>query len=151
LIENMETNDATELTYLTSNDVENILVFKGLSAAIFGSRGANGVIAVSLRKGAHIKSSKQFSLACVYPLGYQKPSQFYVPKYEVDSIYRDSKPDLRTTVYWNPSLTSDRPGHITARFPTADRENDYTVTLEGVLNDGEICRFTGNLRRKNKQ
>lgn len=151
LIDNMETEDATELTYLTSNDVENISVFKGSSAALFGSRGGNGVIAISLRKGVNAQRSRQISLACIYPLGYQKPSQFYVPKYEVDSVYRDGKPDLRTTVYWNPSLTSDRPGHITARFPTADRDNDYTVTLEGISKDGEICRFTGHIRRKNKQ
>jgi len=146
----MEVLETSELTYLTSNDIENISVFKGPSAAIFGSKGGNGAIIITLRKSINRESSKQSSMACVYPLGYQKPSEFYVPKYDVDSVYKDSKPDLRTTIYWNPSLFTDKMGNITTKFPTADKENDYTVILEGVSETGDIYRYTGYIRRKNK-
>jgi len=149
-IDDIEVMETSELTYLTSNDVENISVFKGPSAAIFGAKGGNGAIIIMLRKSINLESPKQISIACVYPLGYQKPSEFYVPKYDVDSVYKDSKPDLRTTIYWNPSLFTDSMGNITTGFPTADKDNEYKITLEGISESGEIYHYIGNIQRKNK-
>jgi TonB-linked SusC/RagA family outer membrane protein len=45
----------TDLAALNPNDVENITVLKDAQAAIYGTRGANGVIIVNLKKG--IKNS----------------------------------------------------------------------------------------------
>ncbi|MDD4923186.1 MAG: hypothetical protein PHS30_12035, partial [Bacteroidales bacterium] len=113
-------------------------------------RGGNGVISIKLRKGGNLKTTLQPSLAKIMPLGYQKPYEFYVPKYDVDSVYRDSKPDLRTTIFWNPSLSTDNKGNISTKFPTADKDYDYDVTLEGISEKGEIYRYTGTIRRKNR-
>jgi len=147
LLDNIEIQDMDEISYLTSNDVQSIQVFKGASASIFGSRGGNGVIAIVLKQGVMIKASTPISLIHIAPLGYQKPAQFYVPKYEVDSVLNREQPDLRTTIYWNPELVADADGTIHIRFYTADHANDYTIVLEGITNEGEICRYTGYLRR----
>jgi TonB-dependent SusC/RagA subfamily outer membrane receptor len=150
LIDGIETENIDDLTYLSTNDVENISVFKGADAAIFGSRGGNGVITITLKKGVVQKAGTPISLAQIMPLGYQKPTQFYEPKYEVDSIKMSPKLDLRTTIYWNPTLVADSTGTIHVKFFTADKANNYSVVLEGITSEGEICRYVGILKREDK-
>ena len=150
LIDNIQVQDMEEISYMTTNDVESIQVFKGASAAIFGSRGGNGVIAITLKKGVAVKVSTPISLAHIVPLGYQKKAQFYVPKYEVDSARDSQQPDLRTTIYWNPELTADSNGVVHVKFYTADKSNNYSVVLEGLADSGEICRYKGVLRREDR-
>ena len=149
LVDNIEMQNLDDISYLTSFDVENIQVFKGVSAAIFGSRGGSGVIAIELKKGSSIyKETSPISLVHIVPLGYQKPAQFYVPKYEVDSILKNPHPDLRTTIYWNPQLVSDSTGAVHVKFYTADKETTYSVIMEGITETGEICRYVGVLKRE---
>jgi TonB-dependent SusC/RagA subfamily outer membrane receptor len=148
LVDGIETINIEDILYLNSFDIENIAVFKGASAAIFGMRGGNGAIAITLKKGVTRQAITAPSLMHIKPLGFQKPTEFYVPKYEVDSIRKQVKPDLRTTIYWNPKLLSDSTGTINIKFYTADKPNDYNINLEGISKTGEICRFTGIIRRK---
>lgn len=152
MIDGIGTENIEEVTYLNTNDVEEISVFKGASASIFGFRGGNGVIAITLKTGVDLnsKSTTPPSLVRVIPLGYQKPTEFYVPKYEVDSIRRNMVPDLRTTIYWNPSLKSDSTGTLHVKFYTADKTNNYSVIMEGITDEGEICRYVGTIRREEK-
>jgi TonB-dependent SusC/RagA subfamily outer membrane receptor len=150
LIDGIETEDIEDVSYLTTNDVETISVFKGADAAIFGVRGGNGVIAITLKKGVVLKASTPISMATITPLGYQKPTEFYMPRYDVDSIRMSPKTDLRTTIYWNPKLTTDSTGTIHVKFFTADKANNYSVVLEGISNEGEICRYVGLLKREDK-
>ena len=150
LVDDIEIQDIEEISYLTSNDVQSIQIFKGANAAIFGSRGGNGVIVIKLKEGIDLKTPTAISLARVNPLGYQKPSEFYVPKYEVDSVYKSSNPDLRTTIYWNPKLTCDSTGVIHVKFYTADKAFNYSVVMEGLTKAGEICHYEGILKRRNE-
>ena len=148
LIDEIESNNIEDVAYLTTEDIEDISVFKGAGATMFGSRGGNGVVAISLKKGYIRKAQTPISLISVTPLGYQKPSEFYVPKYNIDSVRLNSQPDLRTTIYWNPKLVADSTGTVHVKFYTADKPDNYSVTLEGITNKGEICRFLGMLRRE---
>jgi TonB-dependent SusC/RagA subfamily outer membrane receptor len=150
LLDNMEIENVEDLSYLSPTDVESIQVFKGANTAIFGSRGGNGVIVVKLKRGAIMNSPTPISLARVMPLGYQKPAEFYVPRYEVDSVYKNSNPDLRTTIYWNPKLSCDSSGVFHAQFYTADKASNYSVVVEGITKAGELCRYEGVLKRKNE-
>jgi hypothetical protein len=148
VIDGIETDRLEDVQYLNPGDIEDISLFKGANTAMFGSKGGNGVITITLKKGASLQSPTPPSLARVSPLGYQKPAEFYVPKYEVDSILRLPKSDLRTTVYWSPRLHPDANGQIITRFFTADKPHNYRVELEGITKSGEICRFKGVLRRE---
>ena len=149
LVDDVEMQNIDEISYLTSFDVENIQVFKGASASIFGARGGNGVIAIALKKGSsNYTATTPISLANIIPLGYQKPVQFYVPKYDVDSVLKSQQPDLRTTIYWNPDLVPDSKGTIHVQFYTADKETSYSVVMEGITETGEICRYIGYLKRE---
>lgn len=148
LIDGIETEEIEDLQFLNASDIEEISLFKGASASLFGSRGGNGVIAITLKQGALLQSITPPSLVRYAPLGYQQPVEFYVPKYDVDSIRNQSKPDLRTTIYWTPNAETDENGNIRLKFYTADKPNDYQVELEGVSENGEICKFKGILKRE---
>ncbi|MEN6363432.1 MAG: TonB-dependent receptor plug domain-containing protein [Bacteroidales bacterium] len=148
LVDDMEMEDFEEISYLKAADIQDIKVFKGANAAIFGAHGGNGVIAITLKKGVNLKSTPPVSMAYVMPLGYQKPAQFYVPKYNVDSVLNSSMDDLRATIYWNPALKTDSKGNVHVSFYTADHTADYSVVLEGITNNGEICRYVGYIKRK---
>ncbi|MEI8085591.1 MAG: TonB-dependent receptor plug domain-containing protein [Paludibacter sp.] len=148
LIDEIETQGIEEISYLTTNDVESISVFKGANAAIFGSRGGNGVIAIALKKGVILKAETPISLITVSPMGYQKPAEFYMPKYNVDSVKMNTHYDLRTTIYWNPKISTDSTGTAHVKFFTADKKSDYSIVIEGVTNAGEICRYVGYLRKE---
>jgi TonB-linked SusC/RagA family outer membrane protein len=63
---------STGLNQLNMNDVESIQVLKDASAtAIYGSRGANGVLIVTTKRGKSTQSSLDFN----YYFGLQQPSQ----------------------------------------------------------------------------
>lgn len=148
LIDGIETEELEDVRFLSASDVEEISLFKGTSTSIFGSRGGNGVITITLKKGAALQSITPPSLARYAPLGYQKPAKFYVPKYEADSIRNQSKQDLRTTIYWAPDVKTDDNGSISVKFYTADKPNDYRIVLEGVSENGEICKYQGEIKRE---
>ncbi len=70
------------------------------------------------------------------PLGFQKPSEFYAPEY--DTPEKNTKPDLRTTINWQPNLTTDEEGKASFSFYTADVPSTYTVVIEGITENGKI-------------
>lgn len=62
-----------DVQYLNNSDIESIEVLKDASAtAIYGSRGANGVVMITTKKGKSIKPSFNFS----FYEGYQNPAPF---------------------------------------------------------------------------
>ena len=78
-------------------------------------------------------------------LGYQEPAEFYVPRYDVDSVRQDTTPDHRTTIYWNPAVKVEPGRRTKVSFYTADNTGTYTVILEGVTRDGVVCRWREKL------
>ena len=136
-----------DLEFMTVDDIDNIQVFKGAMASFFGAGSSNGVISITTKRGQINVGRTPISIATVTPLGSQKPELFYVPKYEIQSIRDNENPDFRTTIYWNPSLSSDSSGRVNVEFYTADPGNDYSVVLEGITKEGEICRYTGTIKR----
>jgi hypothetical protein len=69
------------------------------------------------------------------PLGIQKPAEFYAPKYYTPVL--NTKPDLRTTIHWEPNITAKEEGKVSFNFYTASATT-YTVVIEGVTEDGKI-------------
>ena len=76
------------------------------------------------------------------PLGYQTPAEFWSPKYETAAEKDSPVPDLRTTIYWDPSVMFDKSGNAIVDFWSADKETEYLLTGEGVAADGRLIRFT---------
>ena len=74
------------------------------------------------------------------PLAITWPKQFYKPKYLVNETVKHS-PDLRSTIDWEPSVTTNGNGEATVSFYSADQPLKYTVIVDG-------CDMNGNLGYK---
>lgn len=64
--------------------------------------------------------------------------EFYAPRYKQLSATDWLKPDLRSLVYWQPKITTDRLGKATATFYNADNPGQMMVLVEAITEDGEI-------------
>ncbi|MEI7828726.1 MAG: hypothetical protein WCI31_03095 [Prolixibacteraceae bacterium] len=48
------------------------------------------------------------------------------------------EPDFRNTLYWNPSLKSEKDGKAKVEFWTSDITGDYEVKVQGITSEGKI-------------
>ena len=127
--------DITKLAYL---DAQEAIGLSGLSP--------NGLIIMEVRANSRRINTTNQSIAEIFIGGYSKPVEFYAPRYDTPETSR--KKDLRTTIAWEPDLRSDATGTASLSFWTADRPNDYQVVLEGITDEGELCRATYQLKAK---
>ncbi len=75
------------------------------------------------------------------PLGYAKTMEFYVPKYAVARPSLEN-PDLRTTIYWNPKIITDKvTGKASFDFPNSDGKGSFRVVVEGIDIDGNLAHY----------
>ena len=68
--------------------------------------------------------------------GYNICEDFYQPHYETRPL--PEVKDYRRTLYWNPSLQLDENGQATVTFFNNSRENEMTVSVEGLTDKGQI-------------
>ncbi len=124
-------------------DIDRIEVLKGPECAIYGSRGANGVIAIYTKRGKFmVKGEIDFKM-----LGYYSPRTFYSPKYDVNH-QDDPFGDDRTTLFWKPSVTTGVNGDASVSFYTSDVEGKYAVIVEGTSPDGKVGAGTAYIEVK---
>ena len=123
-------------------DIESIDVFRGPGAAAFGSRGANGVISITTRRARENRhaESDDTNYMVFTPFGYQKPVEFYSPKYETPEAKHSGIPDNRTTIFWKPDIVITGAGETTVEFYTSDFKTTYSIVIEGLTTDGRIVR-----------
>ena len=113
------------------NDVDRIEVLKGPSASIYGSRGANGVIAVYTKRGEFIKKGVlEFEM-----LGYSRPRRFYRPKYTDTFVSTEENP---TTIYWNPIIQTNSSGVAKVTLELPAFSETYHLIIEGITYDGKV-------------
>jgi pectate lyase len=55
--------------------------------------------------------------------------------------------DERTTIYWNGNITTDSKSPATISFYTADMPTTYTVTIEGIAENGEVIHEIFPIKR----
>ena len=131
LIDNIPV-DVSAVQSMNPMDVEGIEVLKGPSAAIYGARGANGVIAIFTIRGRFIiKGILKFDM-----LGYHRPREFYSPKY--GTRFDDLVEDYRTTLYWDPNIRTDSTGLARISFYCSDISSTFNIVVEGISTEGKI-------------
>jgi len=67
----------------------------------------------------------------ILPLGYQKPVEFYSPKYDILEA-ANNLPDLRSTIYWKPNMVINNTQKASVDFYAADAATSYSIVIEGV-------------------
>ncbi len=131
LIDNIPV-DVSAVQSMNPMDVERIEVLKGPSAAIYGSRGANGVIAIFTIRGSFIiKGILKFDM-----LGFHKPREFYSPRYGTQ--FDDLVEDNRSTLYWDPNIRTDSAGFARISFYCSDISTNFHIVVEGISTEGKI-------------
>jgi hypothetical protein len=133
LLDNVQV-DIQVINTINPRDVDTIEAFTdGASNAIFGSAGAGGVIAVYTKQGGNRYSPEEGVLHTKYP-GYSTAREFYMPKYDEE---KSSKPDYRTTLYWNP-LISWNGNEAEIEFFNNDVSDKFRVVVQGIDQFGRL-------------
>lgn len=126
------------------------LLLPPTSGVMFGEKGNNGVLIITTNPNYVPKDMPRPNMATFTVLGYQKKAEFYMPHYEIDSVRMALADtiDHRVTVYWNPAVKTDKQGKASCFFTTSDSGGPYKVIIEGILNDGTVCRKEGEIKLK---
>lgn len=121
------------------DDVAGIEVLRsGGFTAIYGTRGGPGVLVITTKHGNGFLNDFTGNGGHLSPLGFFKPDVFYSPRYEVSKPA--VMPDMRSTVYWNPSVKTDKDGNALISFFNGDAKATYRVVIEGIDKNGSIGR-----------
>ena len=125
---------------LQPETIESIEWFDHVGAAnmtIYGwNVSTSGLLLVRQKPGLKGRAFRPISMATVHQQGWKPSVEFYSPQYPDPAA--KTRPDHRTTLYWNPKVETDEKGHASVRFYASDISKRYLVTLEGVSNDGTI-------------
>lgn len=129
----------SDLDLYTVDEVENVALLKGNDAHLYQSR--SGVVLVTLRTSMSENSRElgySTNILVDYPLGWQKPSRFYSPDYSLQKDNDAVSFDNRSTLYWNPKVTTNEQGEATITYYSSDRKTRHTISVEGMTNEGEV-------------
>lgn len=135
------------LKTLQKRDIAQIDFIRPPSSLVYDSKSVGGVIAITTKEG-HEKYNANWALTnlkTIMPLGFQKPVEFYVPRYELIADKDSKEPDFRTTIHWQPYLPV-QDGKAQIEFYTADGSVDYSVVIEGVGKDGRLLRVEEHIK-----
>jgi TonB-dependent SusC/RagA subfamily outer membrane receptor len=139
------------LNQLNPNDIESLTILTGGEAtALYGSKAANGVVLISVKNRQQI-GKLRFRIGKTYHYGLQSlttPSMdqyfsqvpvFYAPTYT--STVTDTRNDFRETIYWNPTVQTDRYGKASIEFYNSDASTTFRAITEGIGYNGIVGRM----------
>jgi hypothetical protein len=150
-IEHTAGRGETLLQFINSipvSSIDFIEVLTGPEAAIYGMQGGHGVILINTTTHPRINEPNLSGLSSFYPRGFHTAQPFVMPDYN-NKETRDSKiPDLRTTIYWNGDIITNKEGKASINFFTADRPGTYLITITGVSSNGDKIYKTITINRR---
>jgi hypothetical protein len=141
-------DDNDILTMIQTSDMSSLSLLRGADAAILGSRGSAGAIVITLKDGKDLPARPAQGIITCTPLGYSDSVEFYQPTYDTPEKKNDQRSDLRSTIYWNPSLQLDADGKATIEYYTPDSTAPEDITIEGVDKNGKVCRTIQTINKK---
>ncbi len=118
---------------------------------IFGKSCSNGIVSIHTKPGFSVLQNYESELLKeVWLPGYQQEVSFMSPDYS------DEQPgqgiDNRSTLYWNPDITTNRKGRAKISFYNSDEARNMQICVEGIATDGtpifDIYDFGRNYNSK---
>lgn len=133
-----------QLEQISTVTVDRVDVIRFGGAAIYGSRGANGVIMVYTKGGefsldqtdASSKLKPKGLIKSKNIMGYTPALPILFPDYSASEVLTRTMYDFRSTLYWNPLLETDDKGLAKFSFYAADLSTRYKVSIEGITITG---------------
>lgn len=150
IVDGVQTHAGSVVDYLNSippSQIEYIEVLTGSDAAMYGTRGGNGVIIVKTSNQLRDNKSNN-ERQTIVASGFYKEENFYEPPYDSYAVRDASFVDNRATIYWNGQVITDDAGKSTVSFYTADLKNDYNVTVQGITEKGELIFKTYTIKKR---
>lgn len=136
LIDGVEA-EMEDLDFVIPDDVAKIESIKTARASVFGSKGANGALAIYTKEGSiNSKKNKVFHSITKQITGFQNTRIFYSPDYNDPKTLTPEKTDIRNTLYWNPYIHPDENGNAEISYYNNDVSTEVKVILEGITNNG---------------
>lgn len=142
--------DAGTLTTVNADDIESVEIFtKDELGLINSAYGTNGAIVVNMKKMPETKKISLQELRDLMPQkneitftpkGYAAVRTFYLPRYTGPKTSQTTITDTRSTIYWNPNITTDKTGTASFEYFNADGKGTYRAIIEGIDKDGNIGR-----------
>lgn len=142
--------DASALNVIQPLDVASIEVLRNVgNTAIYGSFGAGGVIIITTRRGDQPRkyAAELYTpgILTYQPQGLYQARLFRSPDYSQEEEKPGMK-DLRTTIYWNPDVFTDKMGTHNLSFYAANEPGVYQVVVEGMDTQGHLGRSITYIR-----
>jgi hypothetical protein len=81
-----------------------------------------------------------YAVRLPYSIFDPKP-EFWSPSYPDQESRQSRIPDLRNTLYWNPSVRPGNDGRFRVEFWSSDYVTDYEINIQGVDSRGEPVSF----------
>ena len=132
--------DIDQVSIIDMNNVAYIKVFRPPFIGSFRGDEGGGAIAIYTKKGKDILPGKEEKKGMPFKIitGYTAQKEFYSPDYGSLDFY-DEKPDVRSTLYWNPNIEMTSENHLQKfTFYNNDISHSYRIILEGFTKDGKL-------------
>ena len=96
----------------------------------------HGIVNVITRQG-DFSSIDMPEYAVILPYRVTEPQPVFIsPDYSGRDDRESRIPDLRNTLYWNPSIITDKNAEAEISFWTSDQPGEYTVIVRGISPGG---------------
>ena len=119
--------------------VERIELLIGPKAAIYGGRGAGGVILIYTKNGAYSTEFVARNEAQLTFEGFQPP--IAVGDYHTPQNGRLAKTKSVSTLYWNPSLTTDENGEASLELVVPENLGKVLFDAKVITKEGKRGSF----------
>jgi hypothetical protein len=135
MIDGVIINDLAVLVDLNPEIVEKIEVVK--TPYLIGDLILHGIVNVITRPG-NFSNITMPDYAVILPYRViDKPSTITAPDYSDEQNRLNRTPDLRNTLYWNPSVKTGMNEEAEIQFWTSDLPGNYIINIQGISGTGE--------------
>jgi len=133
---------------INTDNIGSVTVLKDASAtALYGSRGSNGVIIINSltsnynSKKINLNRRTFYAQESLYNYNSDKMNYgrvFTYPVYETPTT--NYRTDFRETIYWNPTIQTDKNGKAKLEFYNSDANTTFRAIAEGISGNGLLGR-----------
>lgn len=135
MIDGVIINDLNIVAGLDPAKVERIEVV--MTPYLTGDLILHGIVNVITREGDFGEMTMQDYAAILSWRPVEEPKLFIHPDNSDSAAGSDRIPDLRNTLYWEPSLKTDSHGRAEVVFRTSDQPGIYEITVFGITESGK--------------
>jgi hypothetical protein len=138
-----------EVLYTSRNvanyDSQNLTTDELLAVNSAGPRGsAVAYLEITTRSGNGAFMRRATGVYVYKPRPLTIPKEFYRPRYTVKNV-NTGFIDLRSTIYWNQNIVTNKNGEANVSFYAADKATTYTIILDGSDLYGKIGHQTSQI------